>query len=101
MHVTFSALNGDIEPSERILSLRPDRPRIHIGRASKSVNKGLEGAVDNAWFDSPVMSRNHAELSLGLEDNVSTLSAFYKPLRADRFLGNHNSRYRIYARHVP
>jgi hypothetical protein len=47
------------------------------------------------------MSRNHAELSLGLEDNVSTLLAFYKPLRADRFLGNHNSRYRIYARHVP
>lgn len=43
-----------------------------VGRASKSVNKGIVGAMDNAWFDSPVMSRNHAELTLNMEDKVST-----------------------------
>lgn len=30
------------------------------------------GALDNAWFDSPVMSRHHAELSLNVDDNVRT-----------------------------
>ena len=70
VHVTLTALNGDIYPAERILNLRPDRPVICVGRASKSINKGIVGAADNAWFDSPVMSRNHAELSLNLEDNV-------------------------------
>lgn len=29
--------------------------------------------MDNAWFDSPVMSRNHAEISLDAESNVITI----------------------------
>lgn len=71
VHVTLTALNGEIYPAERVLNLHPDRPVISIGRASKSINKGIVGAADNAWFDSPVMSRNHAKLSLNLEDNVT------------------------------
>jgi pSer/pThr/pTyr-binding forkhead associated (FHA) protein len=41
-----------------------------IGRASKSITKGLFSAVDNAWFDSPVMSRDHAQFTLKVEDKV-------------------------------
>jgi hypothetical protein len=69
--ITLSALNGDHHPSERVLDLTPERNTIQIGRASKNSSKGLLGAVDNAWFDSPVMSRNHAEISLNPSSNVS------------------------------
>lgn len=33
--------------------------------------KGILGAADNAWFDSPVMSRDHAELRLDPQTTVS------------------------------
>ncbi|KAA8571498.1 hypothetical protein EYC84_001498 [Monilinia fructicola] len=49
-------------PAARTLNLTPTQRVAKIGRASKSPNKGLQGATDNAWFDSPVMSRNHAEI---------------------------------------
>ena len=34
------------------------------------MSKGLLGAVDNAWFDSPVMSRNHAQINIDVEGKV-------------------------------
>ncbi|KAB8300945.1 hypothetical protein EYC80_002870 [Monilinia laxa] len=49
-------------PAARTLNLTPTQRVVKIGRASKSPDKGLQGATDNAWFDSPVMSRNHAEI---------------------------------------
>jgi pSer/pThr/pTyr-binding forkhead associated (FHA) protein len=67
-------LNGSISPAERIFTLSPDRLSILIGRASKSISKGLLGATDNAWFDSPVMSRDHAELVFNTEDKVYPIS---------------------------
>ena len=35
---------------------------MEIGRASRTESKGLIARNDNAWFDSPVMSRTHAEI---------------------------------------
>lgn len=60
--VTLTALNGDLSIAERTLTLTAKDNIIPVGRASKSVTKGILGAVDNAWFDSPVMSRNHATI---------------------------------------
>ncbi|KAI9719030.1 MAG: hypothetical protein M1812_003659 [Candelaria pacifica] len=37
---------------------------MDIGRSSKSENKSLVASQDNAWFDSPVMSREHAIFSI-------------------------------------
>ncbi|RDW60826.1 hypothetical protein BP6252_12209 [Coleophoma cylindrospora] len=71
--IRMESLNGNIQPRERFLILTPNSPTIKVGRASKSVSKGLMGATENAWFDSPVMSRNHAEISLDLEKNVVTI----------------------------
>jgi pSer/pThr/pTyr-binding forkhead associated (FHA) protein len=64
------SMTGDIYPVERVINLSPDHPTIEIGRASKSLNKGIVSAEDNAWFDSPVMSRAHAKLTLDINDNV-------------------------------
>jgi pSer/pThr/pTyr-binding forkhead associated (FHA) protein len=63
-------LTSNVSPAERVIILNPDRPTIPIGRASKSVSKGLLGAVDNAWFDSPVMSRDHAEITIDAAESV-------------------------------
>lgn len=52
-----------VEP-ERRLTFTTRHPVIPIGRASKVPTKGFVAASDNAWFDSPVMSRGHAELSV-------------------------------------
>ena len=96
VNVTLTALNGKHEPSVRILNLNPDRRIIQIGRASKNPGKGLSGASDNAWFDSPVMSRNHAEISLKSGNNVSSPiklgMEFCQPQ-----IGDHHRRYRLHA----
>jgi pSer/pThr/pTyr-binding forkhead associated (FHA) protein len=63
-------VTSNVSPAERIITLNPDRPTIPVGRASKSISKGLLGAVDNAWFDSPVMSRDHAEITIDAEEKV-------------------------------
>ncbi|KAM0203134.1 hypothetical protein ACHAPA_010120 [Fusarium lateritium] len=44
---------------ERRIFLSKKRASIEIGRTSKR-NASFEAAKCNAWFDSPVMSRNHA-----------------------------------------
>ena len=74
VNITMTALNKDILPAVRKLNLSRQHSTIQIGRASKSPTKGLRGASDNAWFDSPVMSRDHAKISLDLSDNVRTCS---------------------------
>lgn len=45
---------------------------MDIGRTSKR-NTSFEAAKNNAWFDSPVMSRDHAHLKLDAEKQVSFL----------------------------
>ncbi len=70
VNVTLTALNGDLSIAERHITLSGESNCIPIGRASKSITKGILGAIDNAWFDSPVMSRNHAEMELNTEDAV-------------------------------
>jgi pSer/pThr/pTyr-binding forkhead associated (FHA) protein len=47
---------------ERNLLLRPG-VSILVGRASKNEAKGMVASSDNAYIDSPVVSRKHAELT--------------------------------------
>jgi hypothetical protein len=68
--VTLRSLIGDFDQRQFILT--PDSPVITIGRASKSIAKNILGAVDNAWFDSPVMSRSHAKLKFDDQEAVSS-----------------------------
>ncbi|KAL9588344.1 MAG: hypothetical protein Q9203_002852 [Teloschistes exilis] len=48
----------------RVITLNQCTDSITIGRASKTTSKNLFAASDNAWFDSPIMSREHAKLSV-------------------------------------
>jgi len=48
---------------ERQIKLTPENPSIIIGRASKTSSRGYDPAPDNAWYNSAVMSRHHAELT--------------------------------------
>jgi hypothetical protein len=73
--VTLSAFgsgNGDL--IERRIVLTEATPTLQIGRASKVPSKGLAAEVDNAWFDSPVMSREHAKIVANFKDLVRTSS---------------------------
>jgi hypothetical protein len=101
VNVTLTALNGNFTPSERVLNLHPEHPSIQIGRASKSISKGLLGAADNAWFDSPVMSRDHAEMIFNSEDNVRYHDACSRGNRANYFLDYYYTGYRIHAWNLP
>ena len=62
--VTLTPLDGS---SKRTLILNPAKRHVEIGRASKTASKGLVARKDNAWFDSPIMSRTHAEILLVLD----------------------------------
>ncbi|KAL8994064.1 MAG: hypothetical protein Q9169_005872 [Polycauliona sp. 2 TL-2023] len=46
----------------RVLDLSSSAEPIFIGRASKTASKGLLAAPENAWFDSPIMSRQHGKI---------------------------------------
>ncbi|KAI1635322.1 hypothetical protein F4809DRAFT_651224 [Biscogniauxia mediterranea] len=61
------------EPERRLVLTRK-APSIRIGRASKVPTKGFVAAKENAWFDSPVMSRQHAELIANFDTSPKTVS---------------------------
>ncbi|KAK8099510.1 uncharacterized protein PG998_012751 [Apiospora kogelbergensis] len=72
--VTFVSLNSGPHstiPTRRI-ALRNNIPE-RIGRASKVSTKGFVATPGNAWFDSPVMSRNHAELIADFENKMVSI----------------------------
>ncbi|KAJ5115138.1 hypothetical protein NUU61_000897 [Penicillium alfredii] len=50
-------------PPLRTITLSEDNPNVSIGRASRREIKNRFPAKENGWFDSRVMSREHAELS--------------------------------------
>ncbi|KAI0595459.1 hypothetical protein F4775DRAFT_569123 [Biscogniauxia sp. FL1348] len=61
------------EPERRLVLTRK-APSIRIGRASKVPTKGFVAARENAWFDSPVMSRQHAELVANFDASPKIVS---------------------------
>ncbi|KAJ2895940.1 hypothetical protein MKZ38_006022 [Zalerion maritima] len=52
--------------SKRTIILDSERPVMNLGRSSKVPAKGCTPEVGNGWFDSPVMSRDHAILSIDI-----------------------------------
>ncbi|KAJ5306074.1 hypothetical protein PENANT_c024G08491 [Penicillium antarcticum] len=64
--VTFVPLWDDTHPS-RALTLFDDDVPLPIGRASKREARKRSPAEDNGWFDSRVMSRDHALVSISIE----------------------------------
>ncbi|KAI1179192.1 hypothetical protein F4777DRAFT_575223 [Nemania sp. FL0916] len=65
--VTLSLPYPSPIPKRRLVLTRSS-PVVLIGRSSKVPSKGFIPADDNAWFDNPVMSRQHAELVAKFED---------------------------------
>ncbi|KAI4255470.1 MAG: hypothetical protein LQ352_002563 [Teloschistes flavicans] len=61
--VTLTPSEND-QDFTRVITLNQSTDFIIIGRASKTTSKGLFAASDNAWFDSPIMSREHAKMSV-------------------------------------
>lgn len=51
----------------RELVLTAETPSAPVGRSSKNKMKGLFASHDNAFFDSPVMSRSHADITMVLD----------------------------------
>ncbi|QKX57535.1 uncharacterized protein TRUGW13939_04652 [Talaromyces rugulosus] len=65
--VTLSPVYAPDSLPFRSLTFASNNDTAPLGRASKSESKNLVPAHDNAWFDSRVMSRDHAVLSVSLE----------------------------------
>jgi hypothetical protein len=69
--VVLAPINVDADVAlVRSFTLSASEPTVEIGRCSKRGLKNRTPAKDNAWFDSRVMSREHAELSIGLDTKV-------------------------------
>ena len=60
--IKLTPLGYGEEENHRVIKLR-ENEQVKVGRASKNENKGLLAAVDNAWFDYPILSRTHATLT--------------------------------------
>lgn len=61
--------NNVTYPERRIL-LTQSQPRLKIGRSSNRSSMGLTPTLDNGYFDSPVMSREHAEIEADMAGQV-------------------------------
>ena len=57
--ITLTSVKG--QPDVRTLDLKPGEPCL-IGRASRTSAKNLNAGPENALYDCPVVSREHAEL---------------------------------------
>ncbi|KAJ1326302.1 FHA domain-containing protein [Microdochium nivale] len=57
----------------RRITFTRDTPYVSIGRASKVLSKGFIAGESNAYFNSPVMSRQHAELLANFEDKTISI----------------------------
>lgn len=57
----------------RTFTLSRRHPTVEIGRSSKREVKNRTPAKDNGWFDSRVMSRDHAELGFNMDKEVLSL----------------------------
>lgn len=62
---------GDIDYTIREVNLSQSKPTLQIGRSSTRPNVDLHPAVDNGWFNSPVMSRHHAEITADFSNKAS------------------------------
>ncbi|KAK1828383.1 hypothetical protein QBC39DRAFT_374779 [Podospora conica] len=68
----------------RCFELDEDNSSIILGRSSRTQSKGCVAAKDNGWYDSPVMSREHAEMmadfktkSVGVRDLNSLHGTYF------------------------
>jgi hypothetical protein len=59
--VPATALDQD-KVGSRSFRLVPDEDVVDVGRSSSNPQKKLIAGRDNAWIDSPVMSRDHARI---------------------------------------
>ncbi|KAL8960485.1 MAG: hypothetical protein Q9193_002820 [Seirophora villosa] len=79
--VTLTPRNDESDFT-RVITLAYPSDSIIIGRASKTASKGLVGLPENAWFSSPIMSREHAKLFMAsdravhIQDFASTHGTF-------------------------
>lgn len=60
--ITLTPL-GEPQEFSRRLTINEEIKQVEVGRASRNSDKCLVSANDNAWFDSPIMSREHAKFS--------------------------------------
>lgn len=58
----------------RQFTLKPSSQAIRVGRSSRN-DENFMPAVQNAWFESRVISRNHATIRAVPDEQVSQLSA--------------------------
>ncbi|KLU86499.1 hypothetical protein MAPG_05511, partial [Magnaporthiopsis poae ATCC 64411] len=65
--VTLTDTSKPSSNAQRLLNVTRENPIIRLGRASKAQAKGRVAAENNALFESPVMSRDHAELVADME----------------------------------
>jgi pSer/pThr/pTyr-binding forkhead associated (FHA) protein len=72
IEVTLRSVDLLDELDERTIVIQPSEA-IPIGRSSKNTSKRLLPAVDNAYIDSPVISRDHAELTANAPLGVPTV----------------------------
>lgn len=58
-----------------MFALNPTTDHLNVGRASKNESKALVAARNNAWFDSPIISRHHAQFRASFPYKVRKKSA--------------------------
>ncbi|KAF2727613.1 hypothetical protein EJ04DRAFT_581927 [Polyplosphaeria fusca] len=72
IELTLTSLNGLDDFGERKILLTPGST-VPVGRSSKNAQKKLLPGPDNAYIDSPVISREHARISMNTLQGVPSI----------------------------
>ena len=65
VHLTLTAVGeSDESIKDRTIILTKEKPFVDVGRSSKSLSKGLQAEKNNAIFDCPIVSRQHARFEM-------------------------------------
>lgn len=62
---------GSIDYPERRIVLTESEPTAILGRSSNRPALQLQPAITNGWYNSPVMSRHHAQLEADFDTEAS------------------------------
>lgn len=62
--ITLDYIGPEGAPDRRTVTLSDSVRSLDIGRSSGSTGKGLMPGPSNLWFQSPIVSRQHARISI-------------------------------------
>lgn len=76
--IKLTPLGHDEKENHREIKVNAVKKSVNVGRASKNPQKELMAASNNAYFDYPILSREHAKFTASQMHRVRRITSYLK-----------------------